>query len=160
MDEEVSPTVERLLERFVFNARHPEHTHQSQDYGRDHQRHEHRADLVREEKEHFCTLNLSATIAIPRRTGSSTVAKPRKQVMKSLLLLTIMALSPSVGISPASAGNPCAHVGPTRELICVCKRNSCWLEVGTRHRFNMRFNTARAFTDAGVIGVWRPIRNK
>ena len=79
-------------------------------------------------------------------------------VMRALLIVPIMALIPSVGITPASAGS-CAHIGPTRELICVCKRNYCWLEVGTRLRFNMRFDNARALTDAGAIGVWSTRRN-
>ena len=87
------------------------------------------------------------------------VALSSREVMRSLLIFTIMALIQSVGITPASAGS-CAHVGPTQEVICVCKRNYCWLEVGTRHRFNMRFDNARALTDVGVIGVWGPIGSK
>ena len=77
--------------------------------------------------------------------------------MRVLLTVVVMVFIPSVIILPASAGSPCAHVGPSREAICVCNKNYCWIEPGTRLRFEALFSDARALTDAGVIGVWKPI---
>ena len=74
------------------------------------------------------------------------------------MLAMIMIVVQSLAAAPASAGSPCRYVGPPREAICVCTRTYCWVEPGTRYRFDVRFSDARALTETGAIGVWRPVR--
>jgi len=78
--------------------------------------------------------------------------------MRSMWTIALVTLVQSAGSLPASAGGPCAYVGPPRKAICVCNRSYCWIEPGTMYRFDARFADARALTSTGVIGLWKPVR--
>ena len=77
--------------------------------------------------------------------------------MRLMWTILFLAVFQSASISPASAGGPCADVGPPRKAICVCNRSQCWIEPGTLYRFDARFAGAKALTGAGVIGLWKPV---
>lgn len=48
----------------------------------------------------------------------------------------------------------------TAERSDLCVQQKTLLdELGTRHQFQMRFESARAFSDTGLLGVWKPIGN-
>jgi hypothetical protein len=87
-------------------------------------------------------------------------ASHEESSMRSMWTIALIALLQSVGSFPATAGSPCADVGPPRKAICVCNKSYCWIEPGTIDRFDARFAGAKALTSTGVIGVWRPIRVK
>ena len=80
--------------------------------------------------------------------------------VRSLFTGIFIAIIQPLSTLPASAGSPCAHVGPTRDVICVCSPSYCWLEPGTRHRFAARFDKARALSDTGAIELGRPFKRR
>src|SRR5262245_58858292 len=75
---------------------------------------------------------------------------------RPIATLAAAVLIQAADLGPVSAGNRCADVGPSRAAICVCNKSRCWIEPGTRYRFDALFSEARALTDAGAIGVWKP----
>jgi hypothetical protein len=80
-----------------------------------------------------------------------------RRMAKVLLAMVITAVLPT-GTSLAWAKSPCAHVGPSRDIICVCNKRYCWLEPGTRYRFDALFRWSKSFEASGILGVWQPVR--
>jgi hypothetical protein len=78
--------------------------------------------------------------------------------MRKILIALVVTTVLPAGTSMAWATSPCAHTGLTRDVICVCNKRYCWLEPGTRYRFEALFGDARALTASGALGVWRPVR--
>jgi len=76
--------------------------------------------------------------------------------VRAIAALVAVASIQAADLGPASAGDRCAYVGPSREAICVCNKSRCWIEAGTLQRFEALYAQARALTDAGAIGVWKP----
>jgi hypothetical protein len=77
--------------------------------------------------------------------------------MKNILAAMVITAAIPIGTSVAWAKSPCAHVGPTRDAICVCNQRYCWVEPGTQYRFDARFGIARPLTAIGAFGLWRPV---
>ena len=80
--------------------------------------------------------------------------------MKNVLAAMVITAALSHGTSIAWAKSPCAHVGPTRDAICVCNQRYCWIEPGTQYRFDARFGVAKPLTASGALGLWQPVRTK
>jgi hypothetical protein len=78
--------------------------------------------------------------------------------MKTALAAMVIAAVLPTGTSAAWAKSPCAHVGLSRDAICVCNKRYCWIEPGTRYRFEALFGDARPLTASGALGVWRPVK--
>ena len=64
------------------------------------------------------------------------------------------------GTSIAWAKSPCAHVGPTRDAICVCNQRYCRVEPGTQYQFDARFGVAKPLTASGALGLWQPVTTR
>ena len=90
--------------------------------------------------------------------GRDTDAQMRRRRMKTVLAAMVITAALPIGTSIAWAKSPCAHVGPTRDAICVCNQRYCWVEPGTQYRFDARFGEARALTASGALGLWQRVR--
>ena len=86
---------------------------------------------------------------------AKSILASKATYVRLMWTILVIAVLQSVAILPAVARSPCAHVGPTRDVLCVCSRSYCWLEPGTRFRFEARFDNARALTNSGARGLGR-----
>ena len=78
--------------------------------------------------------------------------------MQSVMAAMVITAALPIGTPIAWSKSPCAHVGPSREAICVCNQRYCWVEPGTRYRFDARFDVAKPLTASGALGLWQRVR--